>query len=155
MITVPVFQDVELRRAHGEVTYLFMQTHAPKNCCGDPPIAKGAVHSNELAPLFGLSFWGKYEPDEDDIKFKNVLLDGFRNFIKTGSPSSPKQTWPPITKEHPTKHLVVQPEPEIREEFLPDRMKFWTEELPNKVGVGILKKTRLPAAELHRQHTEL
>jgi hypothetical protein len=62
--------------------------------------------------------------------------------------------WPTVGADS-GRHVVLNPGPKIEESFEKERMDFWLRELPAKVGINILKKTRLPHAELHQRHSEL
>lgn len=62
--------------------------------------------------------------------------------------------WPTVGPNS-GRHITLNPVAKIEETFEKERMDFWMRELPAKVGVDILKKTRLPHAELHQKHVEL
>jgi len=151
MFIVPTIQQLEIRNSLNHRSYLLYEKHARRQ--KNPGIVKGAHHSNKLYYIFDKDFEQDFEFYETDKIFQTNLLEMIRNFTINGVPRSSGIDWP--TTNRKTKHVVLNPGPTIEDKFEPERMNFWLEELPQKVGVQILQKTRLPHAELHQKHTEL
>ena len=151
MFIVPTIHQLEIRNSLNHRSYLFYEKYSRKQ--KTPRIIEGAHHVNKLYYIFDKDFKQDFEFDEADKVFQNNLLEMIRNFTIDGTPRSSGIDWPDTKRK--TKHVVLNPEPTIEEKFEPERMKFWLDDLPQKVGVKILQKTRLPHAELHQKHTEL
>uniref|UniRef100_A0AC35G4Z9 Carboxylesterase type B domain-containing protein n=1 Tax=Panagrolaimus sp. PS1159 TaxID=55785 RepID=A0AC35G4Z9_9BILA len=152
MFVVPVMQQIEVRTSLNQESYLFYQKYYNNATVGKNALVHGAVHGNENMYIFDQEF-GLELAENDKIIQKN-LLEAFRSFILTGVPKSSGLQWPTVGADS-GRHVVLNPGPKIEENFEKERMDFWLRELPAKVGINILKKTRLPHAELHQRHSEL
>jgi len=95
----------------------------------------GVAHGDDLQYVFQ-GIWGEdLEMSKSDTKFsKNIFVPLLANFAKTSVPT-PTLTeditvsWPPLT---PTSHRVLRIDSKLRieENYLQDRLRFWTENIP-------------------------
>uniref|UniRef100_A0A914D3V9 Carboxylesterase type B domain-containing protein n=1 Tax=Acrobeloides nanus TaxID=290746 RepID=A0A914D3V9_9BILA len=122
---IPAILAAKEKRENKWPVYLYQNEHYNKNSFPEFMPVKGSLHGMEYIYLHGLNF-ANLPFDEDDKKFKKVLIETVANFVKSGNPSISSLEWPNLTKEHPLRYLRLKPEPEVKEPLLKDKFDFWT-----------------------------
>uniref|UniRef100_A0AC35TWI9 Carboxylic ester hydrolase n=1 Tax=Rhabditophanes sp. KR3021 TaxID=114890 RepID=A0AC35TWI9_9BILA len=153
-INIGVYHEMEMKRINEWPVYFYNLQYASPFLQETLPI-KGATHCSEFIYFFNRFVLPEEKWTDKDKNAEKTLIDGFVHFIKNGSPSSPSQVWPKISASEPSIHLNIDGEGNsIKESYKPDNINFWNKELPQKIGTGILTKTRIPSADLHKLHIE-
>jgi len=111
---------------------------------------KGATHCMEIPYLFEVSINGSFRFNEDDYKMLELTTKLWSNFAKYGDPNGPPAEgpdsdarvlpfeWLPVSSEFPSRCLSIKLEPEMREELLEGRPRFWVEKIDPKIA-GLTK----------------
>ncbi|CEF64127.1 Carboxylesterase, type B domain-containing protein [Strongyloides ratti] len=154
-INIGVYHEIQIKLYNGWPIYFFTMDHYNEYMQRNLPV-KGATHVAEGSYLFDSDPIPMDKYTEEDKNFEESLSTSISNFIKTGNPSFKNISWDVLTKESSSKHLSFDgKENKIVSDYNSERINFYVKELPKKVGTGILSKTRIPSAEMHRIHTEL
>uniref|UniRef100_A0AAF5CXW4 Carboxylic ester hydrolase n=1 Tax=Strongyloides stercoralis TaxID=6248 RepID=A0AAF5CXW4_STRER len=154
-INVGVYHEMQIKLYNDWPIYFFTMDHYNEYMQRNLPV-KGATHVAEGSYLFDSDPIPLDKYTEEDKNFEESLSISVTNFVKTGNPSLQDIKWNPLTKENPSQHLSFDGKGnKIISEYNSERIEFYVNELPKKVGTGILSKTRIPSAEMYRIHTEL
>ncbi|TKR92395.1 hypothetical protein L596_007057 [Steinernema carpocapsae] len=149
---VPMFQEALEKLENGWPVHLYLEVFYNKNGRENVPV-EGAFHGNELTYLFG-RLWKIIDSakDDDGIRFKKNVFDGFLSFARTGKPIVGNVSWAPITPQKPDRFLKLDVESHMEDGMLRERMDFWTKEVPSKVSVSELTFLLPGASEKKRQN---
>uniref|UniRef100_A0A0N5B8V5 Carboxylic ester hydrolase n=1 Tax=Strongyloides papillosus TaxID=174720 RepID=A0A0N5B8V5_STREA len=154
-INIGVYHEMQIKLHNDWPIYFFLMEHYNEYLQRDY-LVKGATHCAECAYLFNIDHIPEDKYTKEDENFEESLSMSITNFIKTGDPSFKDIKWEKLTKKNPSKYLSFDgKDNKIVSEYNNERVNFYVKELPKIVGTGILSKTRIPSAEIHRIHTEL
>ncbi|KAK0426466.1 hypothetical protein QR680_009726 [Steinernema hermaphroditum] len=149
MFNVPPLQEAEMKSAFSWPVFLGEEAYYTREEGENIPI-EGAFHGNELSYLFDPQTGSSYDGSSDSRKFKGLMIETIVSFANTGVPTSYGQPWKPVDARSPRRYVELSTRSEEKEGLMEESYKFWTQELPNKVGVESLKAL-LPALKLDRE----
>ena len=111
----------------------------------------GFTHAQDLNYLFGFDFtekWGNATTDDDTL-MAMIYSSYFLQFAKTGRPTTAGKDWEPLSSPLGDNYYsITLPQPGNRPHFYPQRMRFWTQTVPNLIKGAKLEAQALgvPAA---------
>uniref|UniRef100_A0A914Y0M4 Carboxylesterase type B domain-containing protein n=1 Tax=Panagrolaimus superbus TaxID=310955 RepID=A0A914Y0M4_9BILA len=138
LFKIPILREARAKHNAEYPVYLYYSQYYSTNLYDDSVPIKGWVHSNEKPYLFGLYPAGEFEFNEDDKKFREVLVNAIVEFTKNGDPTTPEFLWPPTNGYHPFQYAHLSPNPYVGTELGQKKLEFW-DQLTEKYELDIIR----------------
>uniref|UniRef100_A0AC34FEJ1 Carboxylesterase type B domain-containing protein n=1 Tax=Panagrolaimus sp. ES5 TaxID=591445 RepID=A0AC34FEJ1_9BILA len=138
LFKIPILREARAKHNAEYPVFLYYSQYYSSNLYDDSVPIKGWVHSNEKPYLFGLYPAGEFEFNDDDKKFREVLVNAIVEFTKNGDPSTPEFLWPPTNGYHPFQYAHLSPTPYVGTELGQKKLEFW-DQLTEKYELDIIR----------------
>ncbi|GMR57068.1 hypothetical protein PMAYCL1PPCAC_27263 [Pristionchus mayeri] len=131
MYNIPTVKLLTECSGKGAPTYLYVFSYYNPKCIGREahfaPCSE-ASHSCDLAYVFNAGVDEHFEFSEDDKQMAETMTRAFINFTKRGNPNDVgSSTWLPCDAEHPGRHMVLDLNPRVEDDFNEGRCEKWLE----------------------------